>query len=84
MATAQAPIKVYPATKDKVRYAAAIRGLTQADVLAQAVDEYVERHHDEFAARIDDARTALLGGENSAVAHMLGVDKDAVDRIAGS
>jgi hypothetical protein len=46
---AQSPIKVHEATKEKVRYAALMAGLKQAELVERAVDEYVERHRELFA-----------------------------------
>jgi hypothetical protein len=83
MARAQSPIKVHESTKEKVRYAAAMTGLQQAELVEQAVDEYVERHRQEFAARMERARQALLGGKASALAYSLGVTEEDVARVGG-
>ena len=83
MARAQAPIKVHEATKEKVRYAASMTGLKQAEIVEQAVDEYVERHRAEFAARMERARQALLGGEAATLAYMSGVTEEDVARLGG-
>lgn len=83
MARAQSPIKVHEATKDKVRYAASMTGLQQSEIVERAVDEYVERHRDEFAARIERARQALLGGEAATIAYGSGVTVEDVERLGG-
>jgi hypothetical protein len=83
MARAQSPIKVHESTKDKIRYAASMSGLKQSEIVEQAVDEYVERHRAEFAARIERAREALLGGEASALAYAAGVSEEDVARLGG-
>jgi hypothetical protein len=83
MARAQSPIKVHESTKEKVRYAASMTGLNQAEIVEQAVDEYVESHRADFAARIERAREALLGGEASALAHSAGVTEEDVARLGG-
>jgi hypothetical protein len=75
MARAQSPIKVHEITKEKVRYAALMAGLKQAELVERAVDEYVERHRDEFGRRMDQAREALLGGKASALAYSAGVSE---------
>jgi hypothetical protein len=69
MARAQSPIKVHESTKEKVRYAALMSGLQQAELVERAVDEYVERHREEFGRRIERAREALLGGKASTLAY---------------
>lgn len=80
---AQSPIKVHEATKQKVRYAALMVGLKQAEVVEQAIDEYVERHREEFTQRMEQARQALLGGKASTLAYTLGVDEADVERVGG-
>ena len=83
MARAQSPIKVHEATKEKVRYAASMTGLQQSEIVEQAVDEYVERHREEFAARIERARQALLGGKAATIAYASGVTVEDVERLGG-
>lgn len=83
MARAQSPIKVHESTKEKVRYAALMSGLQQAELVERAVDEYVERHREEFGRRMERAREALLGGKASAVAYATGVSEDDVARVGG-
>jgi hypothetical protein len=83
MARAQSPIKVHESTKEKVRYAASMTGLKQAELVEQAVNEYVERHREEFAHRLERARRALLGGEASALAYSAGVTEEDVARLGG-
>lgn len=80
----QGPIKVSSETKERVRYAAALTGSSQAEVVRRAVDEYVERHGPELAKGIDQARLALSRGTNPTVAHILGVPEEQIDCIAGS
>jgi len=83
MARAQSPIKVHEATREKVRYAALMAGLKQAELVERAVDEYVERHRDQFALRMERAQQALLGGKASTLAHSLGIAETDVQRLGG-
>jgi hypothetical protein len=83
MARAQSPIKVHESTKEKVRYAALMSGLKQAELVERAVDEYVERHREEFGRRMERAREALLGGKASTLAYTAGVGEDDVARVGG-
>ena len=83
MVRAQSPIKVHEATREKVRYAALMAGLKQAELVERAVDEYVERHRDQFALRMERAKQALLGGKTSTLAHSLGVAEADVQRLGG-
>jgi predicted transcriptional regulator len=79
----QGPIKVSQETKERVRYAAALTGSSQSELVSQAVDEYVARHGAELAEGINQARLALARGTNATVAHILGVPEEQIDRIAG-
>ena len=81
--TAQSPIKVYPATKEKLRHAAGLIGCTQAELLDRMLDEFLANHREEFAGRLDEARAALLGDEHDVVAYALGVERSDVDAVAG-
>lgn len=83
MARAQSPIKVHESTKEKVRYAALMSGLQQAELVERAVDEYVERHRKDFGRRMERAREALLGDKASALAYATGATEDDVARVGG-
>jgi hypothetical protein len=83
MLRAQSPIKVHEATKEKVRYAALMAGLKQAELVERAVDEYVERHREDFAQRMEQAYQALLGGKTATLAYSLGVEEADVQRVGG-
>lgn len=83
MLRAQSPIKVHEATKEKVRYAALMAGLKQAELVERAVDEYVERHREDFAQRMAQAQQALLGGKSATLAYSLGVEEADVQRVGG-
>jgi hypothetical protein len=83
MLRAQSPIKVHEATKEKVRYAALMAGLKQAELVERAVDEYVERHREDFAQRMEQAHQALLGGKTATLAYSLGVEEADVERVGG-
>jgi len=80
---AQSPIKVHESTKEKVRYAALMAGLKQAELVERAVDEYVEHHRELFARGMERAHEALLGGKTSTLAYSLDVDEAAVEQVGG-
>ncbi len=80
---AQSPIKVHETTKEKVRYAALMAGLKQAELVELAVDEYIEHHRELFALRMERAQKALLGGKTSALACSMGVGENDVERVGG-
>lgn len=80
----QGPIKVSAPTKERVRYAAALAGLSQSELVERAVAEYVERHAGDLFAGLEQAREALSRGLNASVAYALGVSEEDVNRIAGN
>jgi hypothetical protein len=79
----QAPIKVSGATKERIRYLAALTDATQAEVVDHAVEEYAARHADLIAEGIERARHVLAGGDAAVAAHLLGAPVEDIRRIAG-
>jgi predicted transcriptional regulator len=79
----QSPIKVSEATKERIRYIAALTDATQAEVVDRAVEEYAVRHADAIQAGIERARSVLTGGETAIAAHLLDVPVEDVERVAG-
>ena len=79
----QSPIKVSAATKERIRYIAALTDATQAEVVDRAVAEYAARHADAIAAGIERARSVLAGGETAIAAHLLDVPVEDIERVAG-
>ncbi len=80
----QASIKVHSETGERVRFAATISGRSQSEIVAQAVDEFVKRHEEDFVLGLKRAREALLGGREEAVAYLLGEEVENVKRVAGA
>jgi predicted transcriptional regulator len=79
----QSPIKVSTATKERIRYIAALTDATQAEVVDRAVEEYAARPADAIAAGIERARSVLAGGETAIAAHLLDVPAEDIERVAG-
>jgi predicted transcriptional regulator len=79
----QAPIKVDEATKERIRYLAALIDTTQADVVDRAIREYAVRHADLVEKGIDHARSVLGAGDAAIAAHLLDVPVETVERVAG-
>lgn len=65
MAATDSPLKVSKVTKERVRLAAAMLACTQGELVDRAVAEYIENNAADFDTRLDAARKALLGGEES-------------------
>ncbi|MDA8039670.1 MAG: hypothetical protein M0Z69_11030 [Actinomycetota bacterium] len=78
----QAPIKVDEATKERIRYLAALIHTTQADVVDRAIREYAVRHADLVGKGMDRARSVLAAGDAAIAAHLLDVPLDGVQRVA--
>ena len=79
----QAPIKVNSSTKEKIQYVAALRSVSQARIVEEAVDEYVARHSTELEAGLKRAHAALLKGPAALAAYVLDADPDAIARVSG-
>jgi len=79
----QSPIKVSEATKERIRYIAALTDATQAEVVDRAVEEYAARHADAIKAGIERARSVLAGGDAAIAAHLLDVPVEDIERVAG-
>ncbi|MBA3431035.1 MAG: hypothetical protein H0U16_06090 [Actinobacteria bacterium] len=65
------PVKVSEGTKERIRIAAAVRGCSQADILDAAVNEYIDRHTEEFATGLKRAGEALFEGREAEVAYLI-------------
>ena len=79
----QSPIKVSEATKERIRYLAALTDATQAEIVDRAVAEYAARHTDAIQAGIERARSVLAAGETAIAAHLLDVPAEDIERVAG-
>ncbi|MGH3222754.1 MAG: hypothetical protein ACRDPY_29345 [Streptosporangiaceae bacterium] len=79
----QAPIKVSGATKERIRYLAALTDATQAEVVDRAIEEFAARHADAIEVGIERARLVLATGDAAIAAHLLDVPVEAVQRVAG-
>ncbi len=82
MAT-QAPLKVHPATKERIRYLSALEDVSQAEIVDRAVTEYAARHAVDIQQGLDRAREALAGGPVGTVSYLLDVPESDVARVAG-
>jgi predicted transcriptional regulator len=79
----QSPIKVSEATKERIRYLAALTDATQAEIVDRAIAEYAARHADVVQAGIERARAVLAGGETAIAAHLLDVPVEDIEHVAG-
>jgi len=65
----QSPIKVSDEAKERIRYLAVLSGVTQEEIVDQAVREFAMRHSDLVERGIDRARSVLAGGDADIAAH---------------
>jgi hypothetical protein len=70
--TADAPLKVSPPTKERVRLGAAVLACTQGELVDRAVAEFIEAHAGELSDRVAEAKAALLGGTDAAARYLIG------------
>lgn len=70
MATTDSPLKVSRVTKERVRLGAALFACTQGEFVDRAVAEYLEARDGDLRTRVDEAREALLGGEEKMVEYL--------------
>jgi hypothetical protein len=81
--TGQSPIKVSGATKERIRYLAALTDLTQAEIVDRAVNEYSARHAGAITEGIKRAQYVLSGGDAAIAAHLLDVPLKDIERVSG-
>ncbi len=81
--TSQSPVKVYERTKTQIRFAASIQDRPQAEVMEAAMDEYIERHVEDFALGLKHASEALLGGTVQTLAYVMKEDSEVVRSVIG-
>lgn len=72
MATTDSPLKVSRVTKERVRLGAALFACTQGEFVDRAVAEYLESRKGDLRDRVDEAREALLGGEEKMAEYLRG------------
>jgi uncharacterized protein DUF6507 len=84
MPRARSQIKVHESTKEKVRDAALMIGLTQGEIVEQAVDQYVRHHREEFVHRMERTREALHGSRAAVLAYSAGVSEVDLARVGGT
>jgi hypothetical protein len=65
------PIKVDAATKERIRLAAAFLGIEQGEFVRRLVVEYIASSKS-LPERVEEARAALLGGDEAMVAYLRG------------
>jgi hypothetical protein len=70
MTTDTAIVKVDTYTKEQIRLGAAVFACTQGEFVQRAVAEFIEGNAGDLIQRMDRARAALLGGEETIAAYL--------------
>jgi hypothetical protein len=76
-------MKVFERTRDRVQLASGVLRKTQAEIMEAAVDEYIERHAEDFVLGLKLAREALLAGPVETAAYLLDENPEKLRRVAG-
>ena len=83
MAQTSAPVKVDQETHDLIAHAATALHISQKELLAAAVREYLAAHRDEIAAALHRTMAALDGTDLSRVAMLSGLSPERVTELGG-
>ena len=79
----QPPDKVSADAHARIRYLAALAGLTQGEIGDVAVSEVLVRQPAEMEKGLAEARTVLGSGSSAVAAYLLGMPVEDVERVAG-
>lgn len=68
MGTATKPVRLYAHDQGSLKLLAATQNCTPADIVHNALQEYVERHRERLAASFRQAQDALAAGDLDSLA----------------
>jgi hypothetical protein len=83
MASSSAPVKVDPETHMLIAHGATALHMTQKDLLAAAVREYLAARREEINAALRRAMRALDGTDTSRVTMLTGMAPERLDELGG-
>jgi hypothetical protein len=83
MASSSAPVKVDQETHALIAHAATALHMSQKDLLAAAVREYLGARRDEINAALRRTMQALDGTDASRVAMLTGLPRERLDELGG-
>lgn len=78
-----APLKVDPAIDELITHGAHFLGVTKKELVAQAVQEYLERRREEVRLRMQEAMAKLDGTFKGDVAALTGLSPERIDELGG-
>ena len=83
MATSTAPVKVDPETHALIAHAATAMRISQKDLLAAAVREYLSAHREQIRESLRRTMDVLDGTDASRVAALTGLSRERLDELGG-
>jgi hypothetical protein len=79
----QAPLKVDPAIDELIASGANFLGMTKKDLVAEAVQFYLDARREEMRRRMQDLMSQLDGTRASRVALLAGLSQEQLDAVGG-
>jgi hypothetical protein len=79
----QAPLKVDPAVDKLISSGANFLGITKKDLVAEAVQFYLDARREEMRQRMRDLMRQLDGTRASRVALLAGLSREQLDAVGG-
>jgi hypothetical protein len=79
----QAPLKVDPEVDELISSGANFLGITKKDLVAEAVQFYLDARREEMRQRMQDLMRQLDGTRASRVALLAGISREQLDAVGG-
>jgi len=79
----QAPLKVDPATDELISQAAHFLGMSKKDLVAEAVQIYVEQRREEIRQGMVASMRVLDGSLSASVATLTGLSPERIEQLGG-
>jgi hypothetical protein len=79
----QAPPKVDPAVDELISSGASFLGMTKKDLVAEAVQFYLDARREEMRQRMQDLMRQLDGTRAARVALLAGISREQLDAVGG-
>jgi hypothetical protein len=79
----QAPLKVDPEVDELISSGANFLGITKKDLVAEAVQFYLDARREEMRQRMQDLMCQLDGTRASRVALLAGISREQLDAVGG-
>ncbi|MDT3440839.1 MULTISPECIES: hypothetical protein [unclassified Pseudofrankia] len=80
----QAPLKVDPATDELISQAAHFLGMSKKDLVAEAVQIYLEQRREEIRQGMVASMRVLDGSLSASVAALTGLSPERIEQLGGA